>query len=794
MAKLAPEIAAKLGPLQVNPELPPAEERLRLFDHTARFIARVAADRGALLFIDDLHWADQGTLSLLHYLMRQLRNDRVLVLAAYREVELDRRHPLAKALVEWNRERLATRLALARLSHADTAALLGALFGTKTVSGEFVDVVYRETEGNPFFIEEAVKSLVEQGHVYRDGEAWARKEIHELALPQSVKEAIGRRLDRLADETVDALRTAAALGKRFSFRELAAASPGDEDTLLDALDHAVAAQLVRADGSSSKGDDVFAFTHDKIREVLNEEANPIRRRRLHQRIGEALERLYGVDAGAAAGDDEHAHDLAHHFMQAGDLVRSLGYARRAARNATRVFAHDEALAFLGQAREAAEALKQADTLVDLDEAMGDVHNERGTMLHAVECYRRSIAGTDDRARRAAQKSKIGVSYCTIGDQRGLPYLDEALAELDPQTQTSELALATALMGRYYHYRTEHRRAIALLERAHALAAPRADLLTMTLIQSYLAGAHQHLLEFEASDRWARATCELGERTGFSQAKASGWEFLGENANNRGIWIDGLAYATKDYEEGVRTGNLSRVGWGQFGVAQALYGKGELLRARKTAEDAFALAERIGEVRLASWLGPVLACACADLGDDEAAAEAAERNLPRARELGQMLLTAWALHAQGYAAMMRGDADKSVEWYAQYLPLVADTENGVARLIILPACAEAHARSGRLDEGEAIARRAIEVADVARAPHQKAVALRVIARVRAARGDVEGAREICGRALTLLDQVGGQLQWARTLALRGGWTGDRADVARAREVFEASAARDLSELR
>ncbi len=101
IAKFAPEIEAKLGTLTPNAPLSPSEERMRLFDNAARFLRALAAERGLLLFIDDVHWADQGTLSLLHYLLRHLRNDRVLFLVAYREIELDRAHPLASALW-WN--------------------------------------------------------------------------------------------------------------------------------------------------------------------------------------------------------------------------------------------------------------------------------------------------------------------------------------------------------------------------------------------------------------------------------------------------------------------------------------------------------------------------------------------------------------------------------------------------------------------------------------------------------------------------------------------------------------------
>ncbi|MCA1552819.1 MAG: AAA family ATPase, partial [Chloroflexi bacterium] len=116
LVKLAPEIETKLGALTRNPTLTPNDERLRLFDHVARFLQTLASQNGLLLLLDDLHWADQGTLTLLSYLLRHLRPERVLVLAAYRDVELDRAHPLAAALVDWHRERLSTRIHLGRLS------------------------------------------------------------------------------------------------------------------------------------------------------------------------------------------------------------------------------------------------------------------------------------------------------------------------------------------------------------------------------------------------------------------------------------------------------------------------------------------------------------------------------------------------------------------------------------------------------------------------------------------------------------------------------------------------------
>ena len=796
IAKLAPEIEAKIGPLAPNPPLAPNEERLRLFDNAARFLQSLAAARGLLLFLDDLHWADQGTLSLLNYLLRCLKNDRVLVLAAYREIELDRAHPLAAALVEWNRERLATRLMLGRLSGSDTNALLGALFGQESVSDDFASAVHRETEGNPFFIEEVVKSLIEQGQIYRDDGRWMRKELHELTLPQSVKEAIGRRLTRLRDEVVDTLRTAAALGKSFSFGELACVSAAGEDALLDALDDASRAQLIRAEtgapGARTRGGDNFVFTHDKIREVLYEELNPIRRRRLHQRIGEALEKLYAAPSGA--GSDEHAQDLAYHFTQAGDLERSLANSRRAADNAERVFALDEAVKFLEQARESAEGLARTSELAAIDEQLGDIHDARGVVRLAVESYERALCEAPTAQARAALKAKIGNAYSPLGDPRGLARLEEALRELDPGTQTNALALATAIVGRYYHYRTEHRKAIEFLDRARQLAEPLGDPWTLCNIQSYLAGAYQHLLRFDESDNWARASIKLGEREGFPLAIAMGNEFLAENASGRGHWDEALAFSARDREEGRKIGALARIAWSGFCVTTSYFGKGELALALATARDAIALSDQIGEERLAAWLDPAAALAAADMGDDDTALAHAERGWARAKQVDQLILSAGALNGLGYSAMQRGDLGAALDAYEQYVALVRNTENGVARNLIMGHAADAHVRAGRLEEAAALAAKALEVAEFAKAPHYRGLARRVQGQILAARDSPEEAAAAFGDAIETLTKTGSRLELGRALYGRAvlrlthaNASSGRSDAARAAEFFAASGA-------
>lgn len=772
IAKLAPEVESKIGPLAPNPPLGSNEERLRLFDNVARLIQRLAAANGLVFCIDDLHWADQGTLSLLHYLLRRLRNDRVLFLACYREIELDRSHPLAAALVDWNREHLATRVALGRLSRADTGTLLATLFQQENISDEFIGAMYRETEGNPFFVEEVVKALIEQGQIYQEDGRWQRKDLPELTIPQSVKEAIGRRLNRLSPSCLDVLHTAAALGKQFRFDELTAVSGLDEEVALDALDAACAAQLLRLGG-----DDVFAFTHDKIREVLYEEMNVIRRRRLHRRIGEGLEKLYAPTLEA------HAHDLSYHFVQSGDLEKSFHYSMQATVNARRLFAHDEALGFLHHAREAAEESEQTERVAAVDAEMGALYHARGLTQLAASALERALAGATSPTQRIRLKTLIGEVYTYVGDPAALPYLHQAMAEIDAQAQPNEMALILAHLGRFHHFRAEHMQSIAYLERARQLAEPLDRPHTLLNIYAYLSGAYQHMAQHAESDRWARVCIALGERKNNSQAIAIGYEFLAENAFFLGYWQHALDYAAQARTIGERIGALDRVAWARFSITSALGAQGHLPEAEAEARAVLEMCEQIGEGRLATWAEPWIAIVAARRGDDATAREFGERGRRRAKELGQMVLRAWSLHAVGYAHLLREEWQQASACYDEVMALWRNSENRIAFLFSAAPIAETYLAVGRMEEASSIISEYLALADADNAPHYQGLGHRVRGQILTAQGAWADAEAEFNAAFTIQEQWQSHLEVAWTLYHRAQMWRQRQDFARARADAE-----------
>jgi tetratricopeptide (TPR) repeat protein len=756
LVRLAPEIADRLPALPDLPRLSPQEERSRLFDCVARFFSALAARNGLLLFLDDLQWADQGTIALLRYVLRQLRDERVLVLAAYREMELGRDHPLGAALVDWNRERLATRIQVGRLPLDGTSAMLGALLSQEQVTTEFAAAVHRETEGNPFFIEELVKALIEQGQIYRAERGWRRVEVAALAIPQSVREAIGRRLDRLGASSVEVLHVAAALGKTFDFDELQAAVEAGEDALSDALDEARAAQLLAARGAEG-----FSFTHDKIREVLYEELNPVRRRRLHRRIAEGLIRLRG-EIGPC-----RAERLAHHYLESGDLENGMRWAILAAEHAERVFAHPEALAYYRRALECADELEQRPAQARIEEAIGAVHDTSGDWRAAGEHFERAIALTEDPVEVLRLKCRAGVCYVRTGHPRGHELVREALEGLDAHKNPLELATAYMVLGRYHHLRGEHRRALEYLEHARVRAESAGDPRVVGDVYAFFAGAYQHLTDYPAGNLWAEKTIELGQRVGDEFISAQGHEFLAEHANCQGRWRLSLEHSAIDQRTGEKLHARDRIVWARFSRGWSLRGLGRLEESEAEFKATIELAEQMDETRVEMLARAELSNVLVDRGELEAARSLSALVLERADALGLLWGRLEARRALAVLAAAEGKWDTVLARIEECRALYEHTDSRGNALFAGALHALALLRTGRVDAAALRVEAYLAQAFESDSPHHTGVGHRVRAEIRLAQGDTAGAQADLNEAIATLTSTESRVELARARAVGSG---------------------------
>jgi regulation of enolase protein 1 (concanavalin A-like superfamily) len=354
LVRIVPQIAGKVKEIPQVPLLPAEQARLALMEAVYQFFASLSTGEAPLLLLlDDLHWADDGSLSLLQYLARRARDLRLLIVGTYRDVELNTRHPLERTLASMNRERQYQRLLLRRLPESAVAQMVVALLADPSGPPEFIAALYRETEGNPFYIQEVVKHLVEDGAIYREENRWQIKPLGEFSVPQSIKVTIGRRLQRLGEESREALTLAAVIGQQFSFEVLLKASGVDEARLLDWVEEWLGAHLVVEQRLGRE--EVYRFQHAQIRAVPYEALSLRRKARLHERVGLALEEVH------AGSLEEHLDELAYHFAQArsGTAVeKGIDYCLRAGEKARKLYASEEAIRHLTAALELLDGLPE----------------------------------------------------------------------------------------------------------------------------------------------------------------------------------------------------------------------------------------------------------------------------------------------------------------------------------------------------------------------------------------------------------------------------------------------------
>jgi class 3 adenylate cyclase len=432
MGSGAPDIAQVVSDVREHiPGLPEApfgnaeHTRFRFFDGITQFLKNASKAQPLLIVLDDLHWADKSSLMLLQFVSREIRSSRVMILGTYRDIEVGRQHPLAETLAELNREQLIRRIHLRGISAEDIGKLIQMTAGVKAQPA-LVDAVLKQTEGNPFFINEIVRLLVTDGRL----DSASTTTSWSVTIPQSVRDVIGKRLDHLSEACNHALTVAALIGREFEVAVLKEVADLGEDQMVDLLDEAMAGRII-AEVPKTPGQ--YVFTHALIRETLAGELSALRRARMHRQIADKLESLYGRKP------ESHLAQLAYHFfegIQQGDTEKAVLYCRMAGDKALASVAYQEGATHYENALQALRLEEGPDRKMECELliALADAFVRAGQPESAKTTY--DEAATVARAERLPEQLTLAalglgglIGFGLLGNPHLVSLLEEAIETL-----------------------------------------------------------------------------------------------------------------------------------------------------------------------------------------------------------------------------------------------------------------------------------------------------------------------------------------------------------------------------
>ena len=561
LIKLLPELATLVPGLTPSIPLDPEREKRRLHMAIAQVLTRLALSRPVMLTIEDVHWSDEASLEFLLGLARQVPTTAILLLITYRDDEHSQ--VLNNFIAALNRERLVTEVLLTHLSLNEVDEMLRSIFDLRqAVHSGFLTPTYALTEGNPFFLEEVLKSLVISGDISYGQGGWDLKPISDLHIPRSAQIAVQSRTSGLSAEARHLLALAAVAGRRFDFDLLLELTGLDEGALLQTIKELIRAQLVVEESA-----DIFAFRHALTRQAMYNDLLARERRILHRQIADAIERVHTTSLSARLGD------LAYHYYEGQVWDKALIYARQAGESAGSLHSPRAAVEHLTYAIGAAHHLSVPQPLNVLKarakafELLGDFEGARSDYALMLEAAREA------HDRRGEWEALLDLGWLwTVRDYtRAGAYITEAVALAGQMGDPSTLAHTLNRAGNWYMHTEQpamasqyHRQALSIFESANDRQgiATTLDLLGITNYMSgdvlggvgYYERAVPLFREIEDLEGLVNSLATLGMRGGSFMSEASVCPAVS------------LELCMRDAEEAVAVAN--KLGW-QAGEGMAL---------------------------------------------------------------------------------------------------------------------------------------------------------------------------------------------------------------------------------
>ncbi len=720
------------------------------FDNVLLGLQRLSSEQPIVLFLDDLQWADHTSLKLLHYLSRNTRSNRIFLIGTYRPEDIiqsyeGKPHQLRTTIQDMRREDLFMEMELKRLDEVAVNNFVNNLFGDVDIEGRLAQRLYNESDGNPFFLIEVVRMLVEEGHLKKDDHVWNMVgTLEEVHIPSKIYDVVVRRLDRLIDEQKDLLECASVVGEEFESEVVGVVTGMNRIILLKNL-----SKIEKTHNLIHLIRNKYMFDHRKVYEVLYNGINEELKKEYHKIIADTYDELY------KDSPEEVLDKMAHHLYRAGDK-RAGSYLLELGGRAKDGYSNEEALELY---QRALPLLEGKELMWKAKEGLGDVYFIMGEYEMAIEHYSEVIQGVDENIKKADIHRKMANVYEHLGNlDKCLEECGEGLDLLDDDS-----IVGARLLGRKgwaYIRQGKYDVSEKLFTERISLAKKIGDKKEIGQAEHDIGSVYIRKSDFDNASLHLEKALEIRKETGDKRTLAA-------TLNNMALVYQNTGDVDKALEHHHHCFELLNEIGDKWGVAASLNNKALVNKYKGGLDDALEchfksldIKKKIGDKQGIAGSLNNIGTVYEEKDELDKALEYFQKSYELRRSLGNKWTIAESLNNMGDVFLEKGDFDKAITYYNECIDICEETDAKSHLIFVMCSLAEAMIGTGETQEAIEKVNNAIVIAKDAGEKAEEGRAHRVLGMAYRELDLWDEARQEFEFGKKLLEEAGSKKKLAR----------------------------------
>jgi predicted ATPase/DNA-binding transcriptional ArsR family regulator len=733
-------------------------EKIRIFETINRALVRIAEEKPTVLFIDDLHWADVGSIHLLHYIVRNTQEYPILIIGAYRPEELvtddGEDHPFWGTISRMEKEKIITQIELERLSVDDVEEMIEDRLRQFAAPKKLINRIYKESEGNPFFIEEILDTIRE------DGIDDNQNPPAEIEIPDTIKGLVKRRVRNLKRDERKMLEFASAIGEKFDFDLLMQASEEREEPLLDSVEKLSNARLITEDKSDIE---TYEFHHGKIRDVIYGGLSRRKRQFIHSRIGEAIEELYGDDV------EDVTNELAYHYSMTNRFERAYEYCSRAGDKAHKLYAMMDALSHYRNAMDSLDKSKEhfpdkSERSAELLVKMGNDYDIISKWDDALSSYNNALSlieTNDDPDALSDVLWRIGNVLVKKGElDEGENLCEKAISDME-QKSSKNAAKIYDLMGMISMQRSDYERALKRFGESLEIARRIDDKGRAASVHSAMATLYSYINDYDSSLDHHKTALELHKETKNKNSLGVSYVNLGMVYWNTGKYEEAIKYESKALKIMKEIGNQAGIGFAYNILGATYHNKGDYTIALECFEKSLRVREKIGDKHGIAEGYNNVGCIHKNREEYKKAFECFNECLAILSEMGDQRGCAITHFEIGDTHLKKGSFEKGITHFEKSIEICGRIGDKLFSAYDYCGMSECLIGQGSLEKSLSFARKALELSKEIEAKETQIWSLRLFGMIHSERKQWDPAIENFDASIEIGKEINSEVELGKT---------------------------------